>query len=221
MAKVIPTILVQDSAEFQKRANLLKGWSELVQIDINDGKFVSNVSFSDREEIKKFNWGNLAFELHLMIQDVQREIQSWLELKPQRVFFHYEAFYNIAKRERKFAVFQVINQIKAKSVLAGLALAPETKIEAIIPFLDKLDLVMLLSVSPGYPGQKFQRKVIPKIRNLKKVFKSGKIEVDGGINEQNIPLLKEAGADFLAINSAIFGYEDIGKRIKFLQSLAE
>ncbi|MGB9598736.1 MAG: ribulose-phosphate 3-epimerase, partial [Minisyncoccales bacterium] len=170
MAKIIPAILTASLNDLENKLRIIQNLTDWVQIDIMDGKFVKNVSIS-LADLKKIKIP-LNLEVHLMVLNPEKYFRDCQNLKAKRVIFHYEATKN-PKR-----VFEIM---KKYDFSPGLAINPSTSVEKIKKFLEKLDLVLLLAVNPGFQGQKFNPIVLTKIKELKKLSKKIKIGVDGGI----------------------------------------
>ena len=214
MVEVVPAIIAKDFRELKKKIKLVEPYIEWVQLDIMDGKFVPNETWRNPKDLKRIETP-LNLEAHLMIQNPFRAIAGWLNSGCRRVIVHWESLgYNKEKELRK-----IIAKIKKAKGETGLALNPETKWQEIEKFIPKLDLVLLMTVSPGFGGQKFIKEVIPKMESLRKSFPDVKIEVDGGINLKTGKLAARAGANILVVGSAIFESENIGKTILELENI--
>ena len=196
--QVYPSILVQNFEEFETKINLVRGLVDTIHLDIMDGVFVNNKTIYDVDKINSFDWG-VDYELHLMIKE--KEIEKWLDTGAKRIIFHYEAIKN---EQRKMNNIKIIRK-KEKEV--GIAVNPETDIRSIFPFLDILDLVLIMSVNPGYSGQKFILETLEKVKKLLANGFKGIIEIDGGVNESNIRAIANAGVDAVSVASAIWNVD--------------
>ena len=205
MKQVIPAILTDDFEDLKNKLKKIKNLADWVQIDIMDGIFVNNHSISLEDLKQAQTKSNL--EAHLMVLSPEKYLSQAKMAKVKRVIFHFEATKNI------LAILKKIAELGLKK---GLALNPETEIKEIKPYLDTIDLVLLLAVQPGFGGQKFNGSVISKIKILKELAPEIKIEVDGGINLANIEEVAQAGADYLVVGSGLFKAADIKKRFKQL-----
>ncbi len=196
--QVYPSILVQNFEEFETKINLVRGLVDTIHLDIMDGVFVNNKTIYDVDKINSFDWG-VDYELHLMIKE--KEIEKWFDTGAKRIIFHYEAIKN---EQRKMNNIKIIRK-KEKEV--GIAVNPETDIRSIFPFLDILDLVLIMSVNPGYSGQKFILETLEKVKKLLANGFKGIIEIDGGVNESNIRAIANAGVDAVSVASAIWNVD--------------
>ena len=202
MTEVIPTIIAKDSQELKKKIKLIGSYSSWVQLDVMDGKFVPNKTWQDPEDLKSIKT-SLKIEVHLMINDPQRVIKKWLKAA-QRIIIHWES--RGAKKVR------FTKQM-------GIALNPGTPWQEIEKFIPQIDLVLLMTVHPGFGGQKFLKEVLPKIKSLRKKYPQVKIEVDGGINPKTGKKCVEAGADILVSGNYIFKSRNIKEAIEKLKSI--
>ena len=154
-------------------------------------------------------------DVHIMISDPGKFAEAFVEAGADIVTFHYEACYD------QDEVQEVINIIHACGAKAGLSIKPKTPVEVLTPFLEDLDLVLIMSVEPGFGGQSFIPDALDKIRYLRQVIDGNDyqclIEVDGGINDKTGQLCKEAGVDIVVAGSYLFGKEDIKERMELLR----
>lgn len=187
--QIVPTILAQDKQEFEQKIQKIKKLGfKSAQIDICDGKFVKNKTFWSLKT-------NLDFELHLMVQNPEKIIKQVKNAKNiKRIIFHLEAVKNPKK---------IINLIRNYNFQAGLAINPETPVFKIKKYLKYLDLVLIMSVHPGFSGQKFIPETTKKIKELRRLDQKILIEVDGGINKEIAPKIIKSGADILAVGSGL------------------
>lgn len=207
--RIIPAILEKNITEVQKKLDLVKDVAELAQIDIADGKFVDNTTIK-LEELKNIKV-DLHLEIHLMVKNPREYFQTCQELGAYRVFWHYEAESDIDSMiafARKF------------SFKKGIVLNPETEVLTIQKNCQCFDAVMLMGIIPGAQGRVFILETVERVSELKKVF-SGSISVDGGVSEENIKALANAGAMDLVIGSALFGASDVKDKYQELLQLAQ
>ena len=189
------------SSEF-KASDLIKRFNDTkvsyIHLDIMDGKFVNNKSFTV-SEIKKFNdISKKSFDVHLMVKNPIKYINDLALLNVNTISFHYEVVENLD---------EVINLIKNYGIKVGIAINPKTDINVLIPYLNMIDIVLVMSVEPGYSGQAFIESTYNKVEKLKELIVNNNskslIEVDGGVNIENAPILKEKGTDIIVSASYI------------------
>ena len=191
--------------------------TDYYHIDVMDGKFVekntSDLMYSYASSIKQMS--NIPLDVHLMVSDIKEYVDKYIPLSPHFITIHYEACKN--KQEVK----EILEYIKKNNIMCGLSIKPETKVEEIYEFLPNLSLFLVMTVEPGKGGQKLIPKTIEKISKLKKYLYENNletyIEADGGINTENVNILKEAGADILVVGSCIINSADYKKTIQELK----
>jgi ribulose-phosphate 3-epimerase len=204
--QIIPTILVQTFKEVEEKIRLVEDCVEWVQIDIMDGVFVNNVTWASPEDLKEFET-KAKIEAHLMVDKPEKIIDAWLDVV-DRIIVHQESTDDIQ---------EVIEKTHEKGKQIGIALSPKTDIEVVRPFLEKLDLILLMSVEPGWGGQEFKIETLKKIKSLRNIWPDGNIEADGGINDKNIKEISNAGANLFCVGSYIFKNENIELALKNLK----
>ena len=214
--QISPSIL---SADFSQLANEIKrledGGADMIHVDVMDGHFVPNLTIGPPviKSLKKHS--SILFDVHLMISPVHKYIKAYADAGADIITIHPEATDDINSS---------ISLIKELNKKVGVSLNPETKVDIIIEHLDKIDLVLIMSVNPGFGGQKFMPEVLSKIGELKNL-RSAKdldfdIEIDGGINFENSKIAIQAGANILVSGTTIFKSNngDIKKNIELLKS---
>lgn len=203
MIEVIPTILVKDFKELKEKIKLVESHVKWVQLDVMDGIFVDNTTWNNPSDLKNLEIG-LKLEAHLMIEEPENYIDEWIKSGVKRIIFHYEA----TDKHR-----EIIEKIKKAGLEVGLALNPETSIDVVDNFIKDLDLILIMTVNPGWGGQEFLEKQLGKIKQLRNKYQDVKIEVDGGISLETAPKVIKAGANLLAVGSVIFESDNIKETI--------
>ncbi len=206
-AQIIPAILTDHKQELREQLERLSGLTDWLSIDIADGVFVDSVTLTPAD-LAEFNIP-FKLELHLMVNNPQSYFLACNKLGAKRVIFHVEADGDVR---------QLLGQIKLYDFEVGLALNPHTELKAVAPFVEEVDAILLLAVWPGRQGQEFIPETIERIKRLKVIAPHVKIEVDGGVNRNNIKEVAAAGADILIVGSAIVGQSDYRQAIQSLES---
>ena len=214
--QISPSIL---SADFSQLGNEIKrleeGGADMIHVDVMDGHFVPNLTIGPPVIKALRNHCSLKFDVHLMISPVHKYIDAYADAGADIITIHPEATEDLERS---------ILRIKELKKKVGVSLNPETKIDLILDHLDKIDLVLIMSVNPGFGGQKFMPEVLSKIKELKKIQSEKNIdfdiEIDGGINFENYKLAIEAGANILVSGTTIFKSNngDIKKNIDLLKT---
>ena len=214
--QISPSILSADFSQLGSEIKKLEeGGADMIHVDVMDGHFVPNLTIGP-PVIKALRKNcSLIFDVHLMISPVHKYIDAYADAGADIITIHPEATDNLTNS---------IKKIKEKNKKVGVSLNPKTKIDLILDFLDQIDLVLIMSVNPGFGGQKFMPEVLEKIKELKKIQSEKKInfdiEIDGGINFENSKKAIEAGANILVSGTTIFKSNngDIKKNIELLRS---
>ena len=187
--------------------------TDYIHLDIMDSIFVSNKTWNVEESKMLVKEMTKPLDIHLMVSDLDKYIEDFSLLNPVFITFHYEATLNIAK---------YISLLKEKGIKVGISIKPDTGVDVLKPFLKDIDLVLVMSVEPGLGGQKFLDSSLTKIKWLTEQRQNNGynylIEVDGGINEQTVELISEAGADIAVSGSFITNSLDYQKQIDTLKN---
>jgi len=202
--EIIPVINVKTKQKFEERLHQLSKFSGIFQIDVADGNFTSWKNWNEPQELKAIKGIREKIELHLMVKNPEIVVPLWLETRPKRIIVHQETLKDFE------AIYRMCQNAKVE---LALALNPSTPIDSIRDYLKKINFVVFLSVAPGPSGQKFQWYVLDKVQDLRKKYPQLNIEVDGGIDEETFSEVLKAGANYLAIGSAIFESENPREKI--------
>ena len=215
--QISPSILSADFSNLEKDIKQLEAaGADMIHVDVMDGHFVPNITIGPPVIKALRNKTSLPFDVHLMISPVHKYIKDFANAGADIITIHPEATPNLQES---------INEIKSFKKKVGISLNPDTKIDIIEDYLDKVDLILIMSVYPGFGGQKFIADVLEKIKKLKNLKDKKKlnfdIEVDGGINFSNFKSVIDAGANVLVSGTTIFKENngDIKKNIDFLKSI--
>ena len=211
--EIIPGIFEKDFSEIERRAKLVAPLTHWTQIDIADNKLVPNTSFLDPDPFRKLiSETGVNYELHMMIEDPFAVAQEWIDAGFKRVLLHIESINNFSMYEARSTNY------RKQGIEVGLAIDKQTPVDVIIPYLDELDCVLVMTIAAGFSGQKLIPEMLDKIRSIRARKPDLPIEVDGGINYETARWAVEAGATGLVSTSAIFGSEDIEEAINRLQA---
>ena len=211
--KIAPSLLAADFSKLgEEMQDIEKGGADLVHLDVMDGRFVPNISFGPPVIQALRPITKLPFDVHLMIYHPEDYFDILKNIGVEMASFHIEAVTHVDR---------VIHALKSANIKCGLAVNPGTSLLMIDTVLPLLDYVLIMSVNPGFGGQKFIPYAVDKVKQLKKMITekqlSVSIEVDGGVNQNNAFLLKNAGADILVAGSSVFGKSDRAKAIHELR----
>lgn len=207
---IAPSILTADFNQLMSEIESIKT-ADYLHLDVMDGHFVPNISFGPHVlgGLKKIS--NVPLDTHLMITNPHDYIDSFVEIGSSFITIHVEAN----------KVQESLNRIKASGVKAGITLKPKTKLDTLYPYLDQVDLVLVMSVEPGFGGQKFMEDQLDKVRTLVKLRREFNynyvIEIDGGINGDTAKLAKEAGVDIAVVGSYVFNSKHRDETIRSLK----
>lgn len=215
MKLIAPSILSADFLNLEKQIKLIEtGGADLIHCDIMDGHFVPNITFGPAvlKDIHKVS--RLPLDVHLMVNEPEKFIPLFFPVKPEFITIHFEAANHLHR---------LVAYIKENGIKAGVSINPSTPIQFLTEMLEYVDLVLIMTVNPGFGGQKFIESSINKIVMLDTLRKKANlkflIEVDGGVNRANIQSIADAGCDILVAGSAIFS-KDISEETRTLKNLA-
>lgn len=211
--KISPSMLASDFANLESELKKCKdAGAELIHLDVMDGHFVNNITIGAPviKAMKKVC--DVPFDVHLMISDPLRYVDDFVDAGADIITFHVECDSDINA---------TIDKIIAGGCKASLSVKPNTPIEEVYPYMDKLSMVLVMTVEPGFGGQSFMENMMPKIEKLRKDFPNVDIQVDGGVNPETIKTCAKAGANIFVAGSAVFKSEDPKKTIELLKANAK
>ena len=214
--KIVPSILSANQDRLQEEINEVEGYSDLLQVDVMDNKFVPNIT-PQAELLKKFDT-KVPLDVHLMVQEPSNEyietfINSNKKLKINNITVHYEACSNLV---------ETLEFIKKNNIKPSVAINPKTPLDSIKDILDDVEMVLIMTVEPGFSGQKFIESCMDKVKELREMKPELDIQVDGGINDETAAIAVKAGANVLVVSSFIFKSEDkVGAIKKILDSVKQ
>ncbi len=212
--KISPSILSADFSNLGEEIKRLdKAGADLIHIDVMDGHFVPNITFGPViiKQIRKYT--KLPFDVHLMISPVEKYIKDFSDAGADIITVHPEATDDLKR---------TVNKIKSFGKKAGVSLNPKTSITALLNVIDKIDLILIMSVNPGFAGQSFISDVLPKVKELRKIINDKKLnidlEIDGGINFETGALALKAGANILVSGTTLFSGGSLQENINKLRN---
>ena len=216
MARIAPSVLSADFANLERDIrDLERNGADWVHVDIMDGHFVPNMSmgFPVLKALRGIT--KLTLDVHLMIEKPIRYVERFVQAGADYVTVHVEA-------DAPENTMECLDRIHALGCKAGIVLKPGTPAEAAIPYLGKCDLILVMTVEPGFGGQKFMADMMPKVKTLRKLLDEVNpaclLEVDGGVDANTCGICKENGADVLVAGSAYFGAKDRAAFVKLVQA---
>ncbi len=205
--KIAPSILSADFGRLNEDIATVDQYCDLIHVDVMDGHFVPNLTIG-APVVKKIK-SKKPLDVHLMIENPEKYIGDFAGAGADIIVFHAEAVENVAA---------VVDKIKKLGVKAGVSLKPATDIAVLSDVLDELDMVLIMTVEPGFGGQSFMEDMMPKVKKLRELKPNLDIQVDGGINAETSKIAREAGANVLVAGSYIFGADDRKAAIESLRS---
>lgn len=209
MKTVVPSVLTKDPEDLERRIRILEPLVEVIQIDIMDGEFVPNTSV-EVGDVQKVG-PQKPMEIHLMVKHPMEYVQPFADIGAFRIIFHIESDDDAA---------DVIKEIRRFNMEPGIALNPPTPVEKIKPFLNLVDVVLVMGVNPGFQGQKFIPEVLSKVKAIKQIRPELVVEVDGGVNAETAPALVAADVDILNVGSYLFKQPPVKDNWETMQSIA-
>ena len=216
MSKIAPSILSADFANLERDIHdLERNGADIVHVDIMDGIFVPNISIGIPVVAALRKVTDLPLDVHLMIDRPIRYVEEFVKAGADFLTIHVEA-------DQPQNTLEALDKIRELGCKAGIVLKPKTPVEAAIPYLEKCDMILVMTVEPGFGGQKFMADMMPKIRQLREwmddINPDCLIEVDGGVDANTHTVCKENGAEVLVAGSAYFGNADRAGFVKLVQS---
>ena len=211
--RITPSILNADFSRINEEIDLIAGVSDLLHLDVMDDVFVPNFTFDFEAASKIINESSLAVDAHLMVADVDLIAVQYAELGCASVTIHAEATKNIP---------QTLKNIRQAGSRASLGIKPNTQIEPYAEFIDLVDMFLIMTVEPGFGGQKFMNNMMDKVRTTREMIGDRPIwlQVDGGISMQTIEIALEAGADTFVVGSAVFNASDPAQMVTDIRKFA-
>lgn len=211
---ISPSILSADFANLERDIKLVEtNGADWIHVDVMDGHFVPNITIGIPVTAALKRVASVPLDVHLMIENPEKYAQDFIKAGADILTFHYEAMRNDEE------IFKLIRLIKAHGVKAGLSIKPKTPAEKILPFLDELDLLLVMTVEPGFGGQKFMEDCAEKIKVIRKNAPSNLIiQVDGGINAETGRICRDYGATSLVAGNYIYKSTDIKSAIESLKA---
>lgn len=215
MAKIAPSILAADFANLEREIREIEeNGGEWVHVDIMDGMFVPNITIGMPVVRCLRKVTDLILDVHLMVHKPIRYVEEFVKAGADWLTFHVEA-------DQPQNILEALDKVRAMGCKTGIAMRPKTPAEVAIPYLDKCDMILVMTVEPGLGGQKFMMETMPKLKKLRQMLDEVNpeciLEVDGGINAETQKIVKENGAEVLVAGSAYFQAEDKAGFVRMVQ----
>ena len=215
MKQIAPSILSADFSRLGEEIRAVeKAGADLIHVDVMDGRYVPNITIGPGVVASLRKTTSLPFDVHLMIEEPDRYVDAFVEAGSDIVTVHAEAVIHLHR---------TVHYIKGKGIKAGVSLNPSTPLSCIEEILPDIDVLLIMTVNPGFGGQKFITGMLPKIRRAKELARSRglepAIEVDGGVTTENIGSLAEAGADIFVAGAAVFGSPSYSEAITRMKGI--
>lgn len=211
--KISPSILAADLSDLKQQ---LQGMDpdmiDFIHLDIMDGHFVPTLSFGEAYVKSLSQHTNIPLDVHLMVADPENNVPKYFPFRPHNISFHIEA--------TNFPI-RLSRLIRSEDILAGVVLNPGTSLQLLEPLLDEIDFILLMSVEPGFYGQRFIPQVLDKLRKLKSMIADRNIliEIDGGVGPENIAEVFKAGADIAVCGSSAFSDGNLHENVRKMKQL--
>ena len=213
-----PSLLASDLSRLYEQSKIvIDNGADFLHLDVMDGHFVKNLTFgapiiaSLYKNLKK-TYKNIILDVHLMVTNPEKWVNDMSDAGATIFTFHIET------QKSNIEILKLINQIKKRKMYVGIALSPKTAVSKVIPYLQLIDMVLIMTVEPGFGGQKFMENMMEKIKTIRKYNSQIDIEVDGGINLNTISTASRAGANMFVSGSSIFKSVNIKETIDMLRN---
>jgi len=212
--QIAPSILSADFGKINEEIASIESFADMIHVDVMDGNFVPNITFGP-DQVAKMRC-KLPMDVHLMIENPENYLERFASAV-EKAHGRRDDCYLTVHQESSIHLERLVQQIKGLGMKAAIALNPATPLVTIESLLNDLDMVLIMSVNPGFGGQHFIESVLPKITELRKKMPSLNIQVDGGVNDKTCKQVKDAGANILVAGSYVFSPENRGEAIAKLR----
>jgi len=210
--RIAPSILAADFTRLAEEIRKVEPHTGILHMDVMDGHFVPNITFGPPVVASVRKATPLFLDVHLMIEEPDRYVEPFAVAGADNLTFHVEVVKDVGR---------MVERIRGLGAQAGITLNPDTPVEPVLEVADLVDMVLVMTVQPGFGGQAFRENCVGKIERLRARREDLAIEVDGGINDETIPRAVRAGADTIVAGTAVFGAPDAGAAVVRLRELAE